>query len=249
MAHSTPRVDGTVLVNRDDAARSLTVGSPAWYAWLEDATTFAFSSADGSFSAHKERSGQRGWYWRAYRKHKGTLHRAYLGKSTDLTLDRLHAIASELAHRATEAPALESPSVVGSAPTVAAVEPQRQAGAALPTGTLTFCFTDIEGSTQLWERHPHAMPAALVRHDAIVRETVALHRGVVFKTVGDGFHAVFATATDALSAALAAQRTLHAEPGGETGPLQVRMALHSGVAELRDGDYTAAGAVGRRACR
>src|SRR4029453_18736533 len=53
MAHSTPRVDGTVLVNRDDAARSLTVGSPAWYAWLEDATTFAFSSAEGSFSAQR----------------------------------------------------------------------------------------------------------------------------------------------------------------------------------------------------
>ncbi len=60
---------------------------------------------------------------------------------------------------------------------------------------------------------------------------------MVFKTVGDGVHAVFATRADALAAALAAQRALHAEPWGATGPLRVRMALHTGAAELRDGDY------------
>ncbi len=79
------------------AASSIAVGSPAWYAWLEDATSFAFTSAEGGFTARKERRGASGWYWKAYRKRNGTLHRAYLGKSTDLTLDRLCTIATTLA--------------------------------------------------------------------------------------------------------------------------------------------------------
>jgi LuxR family maltose regulon positive regulatory protein len=79
-----------------DPASSIAVGSPAWYAWLEDATTFAFRSAVGSFSARKERSGQTGWYWKAYRKQNGILYRAYLGKSADLTHDRLTAILPPL---------------------------------------------------------------------------------------------------------------------------------------------------------
>jgi LuxR family maltose regulon positive regulatory protein len=109
--------------------------------------------------------------------------------------------------------------------------------ATLPTGTLTFLFTDIERSTQLWEQHPQAMPAALARHDAIVRTAIQDYRGVVFKTVGDGVHAVFAQAADALAAAQAAQRALHAEAWGAIGPLRVRVALHTGAAELRDSDY------------
>jgi LuxR family maltose regulon positive regulatory protein len=107
----------------------------------------------------------------------------------------------------------------------------------LPSGTLTFCFTDIEGSTQLWQQHPQAMPAALARHNRVLRQAIESHRGVVFKTVGDGVHAVFARAADALAAALAAQRALHSEAWSETGPLRVRMALHSGATEERDGDY------------
>jgi hypothetical protein len=99
VAHSTPRVDGTVLVDLAVVASSIAIGSPAWYAWLEEATTFAFTSAQGGFTARKERRGRTTWYWKAYRKHKGTLHRAYLGKSADLTLERLTSIASELAAR------------------------------------------------------------------------------------------------------------------------------------------------------
>jgi LuxR family maltose regulon positive regulatory protein len=128
-----------------------------------------------------------------------------------------------------------------------------QSDAPLPTGTLTFCFTDIEGSTQIWEQHPQAMPLALARHDAILREAIQAQHGVIFKTVGDGVHAVFARATDALEAALTAQRALTAEPWyahtqadsaqsqshmpPSGADLRVRMALHSGVAEQRDGDY------------
>jgi LuxR family transcriptional regulator, maltose regulon positive regulatory protein len=96
-----------MLVGLAGTVSSIAVGSLAWYAWLEDATTFAFSSAEGGFSARKERRGRAGWYWKAYRKHKGALHRAYLGKSVDLTLDRLNLIATDLAQRATKSPTLE----------------------------------------------------------------------------------------------------------------------------------------------
>src|SRR6266545_2385109 len=106
-----------------------------------------------------------------------------------------------------------------------------------PAGTVTFLFTDIAGSSQLWAEHPAAMRLALARHDALLRTALEAHGGAVFKTVGDAFHAAFATAVDAVSAALAGQRALAAEAWGATGPLRVRMALHSGGAELRDGDY------------
>jgi predicted ATPase/class 3 adenylate cyclase len=107
----------------------------------------------------------------------------------------------------------------------------------LPTGTVTFLFTDIEGSTQLWERYPTAMKIALARHDELLRQTIEANAGYVFKTVGDAFCAAFPTASAALLAALMAQRAFDKETWGETGPLRVRMALHVGAAEERDGDY------------
>ena len=107
----------------------------------------------------------------------------------------------------------------------------------LPSGTVTFLFTDIEGSTQLWEQHPQAMPGALARHDAILRTATEAHGGVIFRTVGDAFCTAFASAPVALRAALDAQHALYSEPWGEIGPLCVRMALHTGGVELRDGEY------------
>jgi predicted ATPase/class 3 adenylate cyclase len=108
-----------------------------------------------------------------------------------------------------------------------------------PTGTVTFVFTDIEGSTKKWERSPEAMSEALARHDAILRRVTEEHDGYVFKTVGDAFCCAFATAAGALETSLVAQRALLAKQGWpeETGPLLVRMALHAGAAEERDGDY------------
>jgi predicted ATPase/class 3 adenylate cyclase len=103
--------------------------------------------------------------------------------------------------------------------------------------TITFLFTDVEGSTSLWEKNPEAMSEALYRHDEILRTAIEAHNGQVFKTVGDAFHAVFSTAPHALRAALEAQRTLVREEWAETGPFRVRMALHTGVAQERDGDY------------
>jgi len=237
VARSTPRVAGGALVGLHDAASAIAVGTPAWYAWLDGATVFAFTSPHGGFTARKERSGQRGWYWKAYRKRGGTLQRAYLGKAADLSLDRLTAIATELAQRRVGQSPAESRVAVSVARAVSDAEAPPMSGASLPTGTVTFLFTDIEGSTQLWEQQNEKMPAALARHDAILRQAIAAHGGVVFKTVGDGCHAVFARAADALAATLAAQRTLHAEAWDTTGPLRVRMALHTGAAEARDGDY------------
>jgi predicted ATPase/class 3 adenylate cyclase len=112
----------------------------------------------------------------------------------------------------------------------------------LPTGTVTFLFTDIEGSTQLWEQHPDAMRLALARHDASLTAAIQSNHGHVFKTVGDAFCAAFAMAPDAIDAALAAQRHLHAlqpsaVPSAAGLALKVRIALHTGAAKVRGGDY------------
>src|SRR5688572_4549829 len=95
----------------------------------------------------------------------------------------------------------------------------------LPTGTVTFLFTDVEGSTRLWQAHPLAMEAAIARHDALLRGAVEAHGGVVFKAMGDGLCAAFPRAPQAVAATIAGQRALLAEAWGETGPLRVRMAL------------------------
>lgn len=106
-----------------------------------------------------------------------------------------------------------------------------------PSGTVTFLFTDLEGSTQLWERHPEAMKPALARHDALMRAAIERHAGYVFKTMGDAFCAAFASADAALTAAEAAQRALEAEAWPDTGPLRARMAVHTGEPQERDGDF------------
>ncbi len=107
----------------------------------------------------------------------------------------------------------------------------------LPTGTVTFLFTDIEGSSRLWENNPETMRPALARHDRLLRRIIEDNGGYVFKTIGDAFCATFARAPDALAAALAAQQSLFGEAWQTDAPLRVRMALHSGSAEERDGDY------------
>lgn len=144
-----------------------------------------------------------------------------------------------------------------------------------PTGTVTFLFTDIEGSTQLWEKHPHSMRAALSWHDELLRQVIEANGGLVVKSLGDGVYAVFPRAGDAVAAAIAAQLELRqASAARETdggqlaagrrppatsdnrlttdplnndppaidppapGPLiRVRIGVHTGEAELREGDY------------
>jgi class 3 adenylate cyclase len=106
-----------------------------------------------------------------------------------------------------------------------------------PSGTVTFLFTDIKGSTRLWESAPEAMRVALERHDELLRSAIESARGYVFKTVGDAFCAAFTSARDAVEAAGAAQRALQTESWPEQARLRVRMALHTGECEERNGDY------------
>jgi predicted ATPase/class 3 adenylate cyclase len=105
------------------------------------------------------------------------------------------------------------------------------------SGTVTFLFTDVEGSTRLWEDAPEAMRSALERHDAILRTTIVAHGGRVFATGGDGFAAAFPRASDAVAAALSAQIDLTKETWPDAAPVRVRMGLHTGVAEQRGEDY------------
>src|SRR4051812_38841816 len=112
----------------------------------------------------------------------------------------------------------------------------------LPSGTVTFLFTDIEGSTALWERDQVAMASAVARHLTLLRAATESHGGALFKIVGDAVQAAFHTAPDAVAAALDAQRELTRQPWPEqVGALPVRMALHTAAATPRDGDYLAAG--------
>jgi predicted ATPase/class 3 adenylate cyclase len=113
---------------------------------------------------------------------------------------------------------------------------------------VTFLFTDIEGSSRLWEEHPEGMGLAVARHDQILVDSIAQHAGTVVKTRGEGdsAFAVFARASDALGAALELQQALGAESWPAGVALRVRAAVHTGEAELRDGDYFG-GAVNRAA--
>jgi class 3 adenylate cyclase len=104
-----------------------------------------------------------------------------------------------------------------------------------PFGTVTFLFSDIEGSTKLWEQQPAAMGSALAQHDAILRSAVESNHGQIIKTTGDGVHAVFSNALDAANATLSAQQQFQT-PFGEL-QLKIRMGIHSGEAEQRGGDY------------
>jgi predicted ATPase/class 3 adenylate cyclase len=106
-----------------------------------------------------------------------------------------------------------------------------------PSGVVTFLFTDVEGSTKLWEQKPAEMRVALATHDEILRSAIASADGLVFSTAGDAFAAAFQAPADAISAAAAAQRDLdrHDWPGGAS--IRVRMGLHTGIAHQRDDDY------------
>mgnify|MGYP001315119164 CR=1 FL=1 len=105
----------------------------------------------------------------------------------------------------------------------------------LPHGTVTLLFSDIEGSTRLWEEDPSRMRGALGAHNEVLRSTIDAHHGHVFKTVGDSFCAVFADAVDAVNAAIAGQLALSGSE--DVGAISVRMAIHSGSLEEDHGDY------------
>lgn len=106
-----------------------------------------------------------------------------------------------------------------------------------PTGTITFLFTDIEGSTRRWEAFPDAMREALARHDSLLRTAITNANGYVFKTVGDAFCAAFQSPESAVEAVWAAQKAIAGTSWDAVDGIRVRMALHTGTAQERDEDY------------
>jgi predicted ATPase/class 3 adenylate cyclase len=108
---------------------------------------------------------------------------------------------------------------------------------ALPSGTVTFLFTDVEGSTRLLERHPKAYRTAITQHHTILCEAVEQNHGAVFETVGDAVYAAFASPGAAVVAALRAQHDLNGASWGEIGSLRVRMGLHTGEVEQQGNHY------------
>lgn len=109
--------------------------------------------------------------------------------------------------------------------------------AALPSGTVTFLFTDIEGSTRLWEQHPHEMRGSLERHDELLRSSIERFGGFVFSRAGDAFAAAFSGVDKAIEASIDAQRALASEAWPALSQIRVRMGLHVGEVHERNRDY------------
>ena len=109
--------------------------------------------------------------------------------------------------------------------------------AELPSGTVTFLFSDVEGSTQLLEQHGAAMGVALATHHTLFERIVKRHGGAIFETVGDAVYAAFSSAAAATEAAVDAHRALAAEDWGAVGRVAVRMAIHTGAVERRGDHY------------
>jgi len=106
-----------------------------------------------------------------------------------------------------------------------------------PPRVVTLLFTDIEGSTRAWEKHPEQMHVALRRHDQILRQEIEQLGGHVFKTVGDAFCAAFSEALPSVYAAISIQRSIGSESWPESTPIRVRIGIHAGICQERDDDY------------
>ncbi len=264
MAQTPPIIqNGMLTYQQDGSTAQVVVGSSGWYSWLETASTFTFRSAHGSFTAHKERAGNRRGrpYWRAY-TWQGKLHRAYLGQSKELTIERLSEVAARLVgQRPADDDAKANPPQQGEtalriskgtqdgqaslplAPTSDFVHPneharKRASRRDLPTGTITLLFTDIEGSTHLLRQLGDRYAEVLAECRHLLRRAFHEYHGHEVDTQGDAFFVAFTRATDAVAAAVDAQRTLarHAWPEGVA--VQVRMGLHIGEPELTSVGYT-----------
>jgi len=142
---------------------------------------------------------------------------------------------------------LEQESDQGPDPAAQATTASVGVRAAAPSGTVTFLFTDIQGSSRLWEQHPVQMTAAIARHDELLHAAVTEHDGVVFATAGDGIAVAFRTPTDAVAAARSIRTALDAEQWPDPVDLKVRLGVHTGEAVERNGDYL--GATVNRAAR
>jgi len=264
MAQTPPIIqNGMLTYQQDGSTAQVVVGSSGWYSWLETASTFTFRSAHGSFTAHKERAGNRRGrsYWRAY-TWQGKLHRAYLGQSEKLTFERLSEVAARLVgQRPADDDAKANPPQQGEtalriskgtqdgqaslplAPTSDFVHPneharKRASRRDLPTGTITLLFTDIEGSTHLLRQLGDRYAEVLAECRHLLRRAFHEYHGHEVDTQGDAFFVAFTRATDAVAAAVDAQRTLARYAWPEGVAVRVRMGLHIGEPELTSVGYT-----------
>jgi LuxR family transcriptional regulator, maltose regulon positive regulatory protein len=189
---------------RDQTQLHIVSESPAWFAWLEQVSSFAFRGKGGHYTARKEKRPRGEAYWYAYVGAEKKLTKKYLGKTADVTLARLEQVAVALAGQ-------------GPAP-----------GRDLPTGTTTLLFTDIEGSTRLLQRLGKGYADVLTACRQLLRAAFEQHHGHEVDTQGDASFVVFARASDAVAAAVAAQRALTDYVWPEGVAILVRMGLHTG---------------------
>ncbi len=189
---------------RDQTQIQIVPESPAWFAWLEQVSSFAFWGKDGHYTARKESRPRGEAYWYAYVGAGKKLMKKYLGKTADVTLARLEQVAAALADQE--------------------VAPRRT----LPTGTTTLLFTDVEGSTRLLQRLGRGYADVLTACRQLLRATFEQHQGHEVDMQGDAFFVVFARASDAVTAAVAAQRALNNYAWPEGVEVRVRMGLHTG---------------------
>jgi len=234
MARTTPRVEDDILIDRAGATQPITVGTSAWYAWLERASTFAFTGQSGRFTARKERRGRADGYWRVYRKHAGKLYSAYLGKSADLTLRRLQDVAAALVAHAVEANQGIPPE--GSLPERAVDTPAITTPTS--TGTVTFLLIDIDSSTTLWAQLPQKVIDFLTCSTVSLEKILTTGDDNIFTSSTRAIGAAFGNPLDAVTTALAIQRALGMQSGGATGTLHQRIALHTGIVTERGDTYT-----------
>lgn len=216
MARKTPLVRGEALVGPADEGPPLALGTEGWHRWLEGATSFAFQGEAGRFTARKERRGRADGYWRAYQRRGGKLYSAYLGKSADLTPERMEAVARMLAGAAPGEPAMPVGPQDSAAPSEPATPPQR-------TGTLTVLLADLDPACA-----PGLIPeAALARLSRLLDEAVRAGGGASFVAGAAVVGGTFGSPMDALAAALTARRAL--EAADQALPGSLRLALHTGI--------------------
>jgi len=203
MTRTTPRVEDATLVDLTDPAQPIAVGTPAWYAWLAQATTFALIDPAGRFTARKERGGRADGYWRAYRKREGKVSIAYLGKSVNLTLDHLQHAAATLARAVATDQSVRS----SVSPPARAAESSTRQQPAFPTGTTTMLFIDVA------DRNPQAIRNVLARATARLSERITTGGGQLFNTGADVVSAAFASSLRAVMVV----RRLPPAPGAGQG--------------------------------
>ncbi len=196
MAHKTPLVEGVFLVDPGSTRPRIVVGSPEWYRWLASASSFAVAGANGRYTARKDRRGPNDGYWRAYRKSQGKLASVYLGRSGELTLERLQRAAADLGLF------VDDLNPAGSIPANRAM----LAGAA-QGGILTFLLVD-DGDTRPPRDSSAQLAGGAAQWAPIVTAAITAAGGECFNPAPATIGGAFSDVLDAIVAVTSAQRQL-----------------------------------------